>query len=121
MADDPARLWVGVDVDESSVGVGARFHGIFSHSHPLQVRAAACRSRSSRLRSNAERYRSYASRKLRSTRDEKMSSPRGFVVGGIDGMGIADDDRLPNCVGEGDLVRPWDVDLLDGEEGRGKR
>ena len=55
-----------------------------------------------------------------------MSSPRGLVVGGIDGIGTVDDDRLPNCVGEGDLVRffqaikddettkifpedPWDV------------
>jgi hypothetical protein len=58
---------------------------------------------------------------MRSTRDEKMSSPRGFVVGGIDGIGTADDDRLPNSVGEGDLVRFWDTDLLEGEEGRGKR
>ena len=53
MAIEPTRLWDGVDVDESVVGVGARFHGIFqSQSHPVQVFAAACRSRSSRLRSN---------------------------------------------------------------------
>jgi hypothetical protein len=118
MANDPTRLRKGVGVEESGVGVGARFHGIFCESHPLQVRAAVCRSRSSRLRSNAARYRSYASRKVRSTRDEKMSSPRGFVVGGIDGIGTADDDRRPNCVGEGDLGRLCDA---DAKEGRGKR
>jgi hypothetical protein len=121
MAIEPTRLWDGVDVDESVVGIGARFHGIFSQSHPVQVPAAACRSRSSRLRSNAARYRSYASRKLRSTREEKKSSPRGFVVGGIDGIGTADDDRLPNWVGEGDLALFWDVGLSGGEKGRGKR
>ncbi len=50
-----------------------------------------------------------------------MSSPRGLVVGGIDGIGTVDDDRLPNCVGEGDLVRFWDANLPEGEGGRGKR
>jgi hypothetical protein len=50
-----------------------------------------------------------------------MSSPRGFVVGGIDGIGTADDERLPNCEGEGDLALFWDVDLSRGEKGRGKR
>lgn len=118
---EPTRLWDGVDVDESAVGVGARFQGSFCKSHPVQVLSAACRSRSSRLRSNAARYRSYASRKLRSTRDEKMSSPRGFVVGGIDGIGTADDERLPNCVGEGDLALFGVIDLSWGEKGRGKR
>jgi hypothetical protein len=120
MATEPTRLWDGVDVDESVVGIEARLHGIFCKSHPVQVLAAACRSRSSRLRSNLARYRSYASRKLRSTRDEKMSSPRGFAVGGIDGIGTAEDERL-NCVGEGDLALFWDVDLSGGEKGRGKR
>jgi hypothetical protein len=50
-----------------------------------------------------------------------MSSPRGFVVGGIDGIGTADDERPPNCVGEGDLALLWGVDLSGGEKGRGKR
>ena len=48
-----------------------------------------------------------------------MSSPRGFVVGAIDGIGTADDERLPRCVGEGDLARLWDPER--SEEGRGKR
>jgi hypothetical protein len=85
------------------------------------VRAAASRSRLSRLLSKAPRYLSYASRKLRSTRDEKISSPRGFVVGGIDGIGTAEDERFPSRVGEGDLARLEDIDPLEGEEGRGKR
>jgi len=49
-----------------------------------------------------------------------MSSPRGFVVGGMDGIGTADDDRFPNCVGEGDLTLFW-VGLSGGEKGRGKK
>ena len=48
---------------------------------------------------------------------EKLISQRGFVVGGIDGIGITDDDRLPNCVGEGDLALFWDVGLSGGEKG----
>lgn len=54
---------------------------------PSHVAAYTSRSRSSRRRSNALRYRSYASRKERSTRLEKMSSPRGFDDGGIGAMG----------------------------------
>jgi hypothetical protein len=117
---EPTRLWEGVDVAESVVGGAGRFHGNFCRSHPIEVRAAACRSRSSRLRSKAVRYRSYASRKPRSTRDEKISSPRGFVVGGIDGIGTVEDDRFPNRVGEGDLAWLGGADLPENE-GRGKR
>lgn len=120
IANEPTRLREGVDAEESVVGGGARFHGIFCQNHPVQVRAAACRSRSSRLRSKAARYRSYASRKPRSTRDEKISSPRGFVVGGIDGIGTAEEERFPSRVGEEDLARFEDVGPL-GEAGRGKR
>ena len=120
IASEPTRLWEGVDVAESVVGGAGRFHGNFCRSHPLQVHAAACRSRSSRLRSKAVRYRSYASRKPRSTRDEKMSSPRGFVVGGIDGIGTVEEDRFPNRVGEGDLPRFGGADLPE-KEGRAKR
>lgn len=119
-ASEPRRLWDGVDEAESVVGGATRFHGNFCRAHPLQVRAAACRSRSSRLRSKAVRYRSYASRKPRSTRDEKMSSPRGFVVGGIDGIGTVEEDRFPNRVGEGDLPRFGGADLPE-KEGRAKR
>ena len=116
MVNDPTRLCRGVGVEESGVGIGARFYGIFCKNHPLQVRSAACRSRSSRLRSNPVRYCSYASRKVRSTWDEKMSSPQGFVVDGIGGIRTVGDDRRPNCVGEGDLSQLCNA---DAKEGRG--
>jgi len=45
--------------------------------------AASSLLRSSRRRSNAVRYRLYPSSKCWSTREEKMSSPRGLVEGGI--------------------------------------
>ncbi len=49
-----------------------------------------------------------------------MSSPRGFVVGGIEGIGTVEDDRFPNRVGEDDLARFEGLDLPE-KEGRGKR
>ena len=49
-----------------------------------------------------------------------MSSPRGFVVGGIDGIGTVEDDRFPNRVGEGDLARLGGADLPEND-GREKK
>ncbi len=58
--------------------------GITHARHPRPLRLS--RIFSSRRFSNAARYRSYPSLNARSTRDEKMSSPRGLVVGGMGGM-----------------------------------
>jgi hypothetical protein len=64
------------------------------------------RSLSSRFRSKAERYRSYDSRKFLSTRAEKMSSPRGLVAGGIEGMGREEEEDGEGLrVGEGERER----------------
>ena len=47
-----------------------------------------------------------------------MSSPRGFVVGGMDVIGAADGERLPSRVGEG--VRGGEGDGgAGGDVGRG--
>jgi hypothetical protein len=73
--------------------------GILSTSQPHHVVAAASLCLSSLLRSNVARYRSYDSRNDRSTREENMSSPRGLVVGGIDGI-VVDPVRAPDRVGE---------------------
>jgi hypothetical protein len=104
----------GSNAEESGAG-GAQFHGIFCKSHPLQVPIMLIP-----VPSKAARYLSYTSRKLQSMRDEKISSPRGFVVSGIDGIRTAEDERFPSRVGEGDLARLEDIDPLEGEEGRGK-
>jgi hypothetical protein len=51
----------------------------------------ACRSKfsfSSLFFSNVARYLSYESLKCRSTRDENINSPRGFVDGGIGAIGL---------------------------------
>lgn len=63
----------------------------------------ASRSLSSLLRSNAVRYLSYESRNPRSTLDEKMSSPRGLLLGGIVGIGTLDGLRLFIRTGLGGL------------------
>jgi hypothetical protein len=54
-------------------------------------------------------------------RNERISSPRGFVVGGIDGIGTAEDERFPSGVGETDLAQFEEAKPLVGEEGWGKR
>ena len=69
--------------------------GNFATTRPRQVLVRnASRSRSSRCRSKAVRYLSYESLKDRSTFEEKMSSPRGLVLGGIVGIGMEEVLRL---------------------------
>lgn len=64
----------------------------------------ASRSRTSRLRSNPCLCRSYASRNERSTREENISSPRGFEAGGMGAMGT-DELRFETRFGEGERRR----------------
>lgn len=63
------------------------------HLHQLRAFLASTASRclSSLAFSNAARYRSYDSRKFLSTRELNISSPRGFVGGG---MGVMGAERL---------------------------
>ena len=77
-------------------------------NQPHQVSAASNFCLSSLFLSNADRYLSYESRKDLSTRDENISSPRGFVVCGMDDIVEA---RATGGVGEGGSC---------GGEGRGK-
>jgi len=57
---------------------------------------------SCRFFSNDPRYFSYASLKLGSTLDENMSSPRGFVAGGIGARVAARFDGDVGIGGEGE-------------------
>ncbi len=73
-------------------GAGAKTSGrlirnILVVIQPNHVASYVARSCSSRFLSNALRYRSYDSLNDRSTREEKISSPRGFNEGGIGAMG----------------------------------
>lgn len=91
-------------------------------TQPSHVRSCAARSRSSLRRSNAVRYRSYESRNWRSTRDEKMSSPRGFDEGGIGDRGTTEELRFesrPSRDGERRLVLPPSVGVGVGLVGVG--
>lgn len=62
-----------------------QFHGQIRQ--PRHVCASSYSSFSTRRRSNLALYFSYDSRKFRSTRDEKMSSPRGLFAGGMGAIG----------------------------------
>ena len=78
-------------------------HGSFASARPTKVLVKkASFSRSSLFRSNAARYLSYESLKVLSTLDEKMSSPRGLVLGGIVGIGTEEALRLDMGERDGD-------------------
>ena len=75
-------------LDTGGVGVVARALGTpFAH-HLRPLRMISSRAFSSRLFSKAVLYRSYPSLNDLSTRDEKMSSPRGLAEGGICAMTV---------------------------------
>ena len=100
-------------------GVGARSQNI---SFPYHVFFRTAYSFSSRFLSKIDRYRSYDSRKLLSTREENISSPRGFVAGGIVFMGrVVDADLDLFFVGDGDRDVDLAVDDVEGSFGRGKK
>jgi hypothetical protein len=65
-------------------GLGRRVN----HNQPHQVFLIASLSLSSLFLSNADRYRSYDSLNAGCTREEKISSPRGLLAGGMGVMGM---------------------------------
>jgi hypothetical protein len=97
------------------VGVGGCSQNI---NLPYHVFFHSVYSLSSLLLSNADRYLSYDSRNAFSTREEKISSPRGFFAGGMGGMVRvvdADLDLVPG--GEGDR----ELDKIGESLGLGKK
>ena len=97
--EDTVRVTGGTGVE--GAGTSRQKSSLLSQRFPRSER-----SFSSRFRSKAERYRSYDSRKFLSTRAEKMSSPRGLVAGGIEGMGREVEEDLDGLrVGEGERER----------------
>lgn len=63
------------------------------------------------LRSHSPRYRSYPSRNAGLTRDEKMSSPRGFREGGIGGNGTGCRDEVELTTGKARVTASRDEDV----------
>jgi len=74
------------DPQSFRAGAAALLHGIQRAILPQVDMEASASAFSFLLLSKASLYRSYDSRKFLSTREVKMSSPRGFVDGGMGGI-----------------------------------